>query len=93
MLLSLVADLENSFKHAKDVKKLRKKHEKDTGSPTIGDLVWITTHVNVNLLGRNSQHVEITFRNAEFDAYHLANEAVKARESLLATEGIVLAGL
>jgi hypothetical protein len=89
-VLSLVADLQNSFKHAKDIKKRRKKHEKETGSPTIGDLVRINTHSMLNEWGW-SQRLEVTFQNAKFDAYDLAAETVKAWDDFLAAESIVLA--
>jgi hypothetical protein len=90
-VLSLVADLQNSFKHAKDVKKRRKKHEKKTGSPTIGDLVRINTHTTLDEKTWTwSQRLEITFQNAKFDAYDLAAETVKAWDDFLAAESIVL---
>jgi len=90
-VLSLVADLQNSFKHASDVKKRRMKHEKESGSPAIGDLVCINTHTTLDEKTRTwSQRLEITFQNAKFDAYDLAGETVKAWDDFLAAEGIVL---
>ena len=89
--LSLVADLQNSFKHAEDIKNRRKKHEQETGSPAIGNLVRINTHTKLDEKTWTwSQRLEITFRNAKFDAYDLAAETVKAWEGFLAAESIVL---
>lgn len=90
-VLSLVADLQNSFKHAEDINERRKQHENETGSPAIGDLVRINTHTTLDEKTWTwSQRLEITFQNATFDAYDLAAETVKAWDDFMAAEGIVL---
>ena len=92
--LSLVADLQNSFKHARDIADRRERYEKETGSSPVGDLVQINTHTTIDLgpTGfRCSQSLVITFRNAQFDALALATEAVGAWDAFLVAEGIVLA--
>ena len=93
-VLSLVADLHNSFKHGGDIANRRRKHEKESGSPPVGDLVRINTHTKVDLdttTAKCSQRMEITFQNATFDALQLATETVREWDSFLAAEGITLA--
>jgi hypothetical protein len=90
--LSAVADLQNSSKLAEGIEERRKKHEKETGSPVIEDLVRINTYTTLDKkTWTGSQRLEITFQNAKLDAYDLAAKAVKAWDDLLTAEGIALA--
>jgi len=92
-VLSLVADLHNSLKHADDISKRRRQHEKETGSPPVGDLVRINTHTKIDLgptTARCSQRLEITFQNATYDVCNLAKKTVREWDVFLAAEGIVL---
>jgi hypothetical protein len=90
--LSLVADLQNSSKLAEGIEERRKKHEKETGSPVIRDLVRINICTTLDEeTWTGSQRLEITFQNAKLDTYDLAVKAVKAWDDLFAAEGIDLA--
>lgn len=92
--LSLIADLQNSLKHAHDIADRREKHEKETKSSPIGDLVQINSHTTIDLGPTGSrccQRLEITFRSAQFDALDLAAQASTAWDDFLIAEAIVLA--
>jgi len=89
--LALIADLSNSFKHAHDIAKRRKKHAEESGGSDIGDLLRINSHTTVELgpgLSKCSQRLEISFRGARFDALELAHAAVASWDLLLEEEGI-----
>jgi hypothetical protein len=92
--LSLIADLQNSLKHACDITNRRERYEKETGASPVGDLVQINSHTTIDLAPAGSrcfQRLEITFRNTQFDALALAREAVEEWDRFLTAEGIALA--
>ena len=92
-VLSLVADLHNSLKHAEDTSERRRQHETETGSPPVGDLVRINTHTKIDFgstTARCSQRLEVTFQNATYDVYDLAKNTVREWDVFLAAEGMVL---
>lgn len=91
--LALIADLQNSFKHAHDVQKRRSEHESTTGAQPIGDLVRINTHTRMDLVANAfvcSQSLQITYCNVKVDALNLASDSIDAWDDFLRTESITL---